>query len=382
MLGTAAGAGRTAAAPRPDRPAVDQLVFRWLPRTRFGALVVPRDALLVAGDAAAGQPDHVQRGRRLPAGHAVGEPAAAAGGMLLLFVGALAAVSLANQFGFEGSAYAANIAAGVPGRVELQSRAAGFSMYVLPLLLVIAVVVGVVVRPSGRRSPPSSARCSASFGVGLAVVLPVSVRGAYALPGHAPTRSPCRPAAAWPRACSPSARWLAAIVATLPLLIAAYLLGDVWLWIGLPVGHRRTAAWRTSAAPGWPAACWTAACRSCWPRSRRTADRWRRRMFHVNPVEPGARIHSSDPFATPEQDKSPVRRLRGRLAAAVTLWTTPGPAGLTVSLDAGRRRRAGPGARAGRRGERLLGRGHAQPGRSRSPRSARATSNWPTGSPG
>jgi 3-hydroxy-9,10-secoandrosta-1,3,5(10)-triene-9,17-dione monooxygenase reductase component len=51
----------------------------------------------------------------------------------------------------------------------------------------------------------------------------------------------------------------------------------------------------------------------------------------VNPLEPGARIHSSDPFATPDQDKSPTRRLRGRLAAAVTLWTTPGPAGLTVS---------------------------------------------------
>ena len=54
-------------------------------------------------------------------------------------------------------------------------------------------------------------------------------------------------------------------------------------------------------------------------------------MFHVNPVEPGAQIHSSDPFATPEQDKSAVRRFRGRLAAAVTLWTTPGPSGLTVS---------------------------------------------------
>lgn len=39
----------------------------------------------------------------------------------------------------------------------------------------------------------------------------------------------------------------------------------------------------------------------------------------------------SDPFATPEEEKSPVRRLRGRLAAPVTLWTAPGPAGLTVS---------------------------------------------------
>lgn len=46
-------------------------------------------------------------------------------------------------------------------------------------------------------------------------------------------------------------------------------------------------------------------------------------------------IHSTDPFATPEHARSPVRRLRGRLPAAVTLWTAtaPGgePAGLTVS---------------------------------------------------
>ena len=53
-------------------------------------------------------------------------------------------------------------------------------------------------------------------------------------------------------------------------------------------------------------------------------------MFPVK-HDPGGHIHSSDPFATPEQDRSPVRRLRGRLAATVTLWTAPGPAGLTVS---------------------------------------------------
>jgi flavin reductase (DIM6/NTAB) family NADH-FMN oxidoreductase RutF len=47
--------------------------------------------------------------------------------------------------------------------------------------------------------------------------------------------------------------------------------------------------------------------------------------------EPGGRIHSTDPFAVPETEKSPVRRLRGRFAAPVTLWTAPGPAGLTVS---------------------------------------------------
>lgn len=47
--------------------------------------------------------------------------------------------------------------------------------------------------------------------------------------------------------------------------------------------------------------------------------------------EPGGRIHSTDPFAVPEEEKSQVRRLRGRLATGVTLWTAPGPAGLTVS---------------------------------------------------
>lgn len=53
-------------------------------------------------------------------------------------------------------------------------------------------------------------------------------------------------------------------------------------------------------------------------------------MFHVNP-EPGAQIHHTDPFAVPAGQRSPVRQFRGRLAAPVTLWTAPGPAGLTVS---------------------------------------------------
>ena len=45
-------------------------------------------------------------------------------------------------------------------------------------------------------------------------------------------------------------------------------------------------------------------------------------------------IHASDPFATPDDQRSPVRRLRGRLPAPVTLWTAGAGAtraGLTVS---------------------------------------------------
>ncbi len=51
----------------------------------------------------------------------------------------------------------------------------------------------------------------------------------------------------------------------------------------------------------------------------------------MTPDPPGGRIHSTDPFAVPDEEKSAVRRLRGRLAAPVTLWTTTGPSGLTVS---------------------------------------------------
>ena len=55
----------------------------------------------------------------------------------------------------------------------------------------------------------------------------------------------------------------------------------------------------------------------------------------VNEPPPGAHIHATDPFAVPADQRSPVRRLRGRLPAAVTLWTAADPdggrAGLTVS---------------------------------------------------
>lgn len=45
-------------------------------------------------------------------------------------------------------------------------------------------------------------------------------------------------------------------------------------------------------------------------------------------------IHSSHPFAEPEEERDPVRRFRGRLGGTVSVWTTgsgPSRAGLTVS---------------------------------------------------
>ena len=153
---------------------------------------------------------------------------------MLIFVGALAALSLANQFGFEGNAYAANVIAGVPGRTELHARTLGYSIYLIPLLTVVAVVVGVVVdRPAGV--PALLGMLIAAYGTGLALVLPVSVRAAYALPD---TSNPfaISSGAGMAKGFLSFAALIVAAIGTLPLVAVAYVLGDAWVWLGLPLG--------------------------------------------------------------------------------------------------------------------------------------------------
>ena len=211
---------------------VARLLFRWLPRSRFGALVARevrywwretrRRATLITFGVV---------GIFLPVMMSISGLGA---GPMLLFVGALAAVNLANQFGFEGSAYAANVAAGVPGRVEVRSRAAGFSVYAIPLLLVIAVVTGFVAG-APEVIPSSLGMLAATFGVGLGVILPISVRAAYALPDSTNPFA-MSSGAGLTKGLMTFAGLFLAIIATLPLQLAAYLLGDLWLWLGLPLG--------------------------------------------------------------------------------------------------------------------------------------------------
>jgi ABC-2 type transport system permease protein len=228
MLGAA-----TAARSSTDRrgtPAA-QLVLPFLPRNRFGALMsrearywwreTRRRASLITFSVV---------GVFLPVTLAV--TGANPDGMLT-FVGALAAVGLANQFGYEGSAYAANVVAGVPGRLELHSRVAGYALYVAPLLLTIAVVAGTA---NGRPAtiPSLVGTLAAAFGTGLAAVLPISVRGAYALPD---TTNPfaLSSGGGLAKGLMSFAALLAAVVGTIPIQVAAYLM-PAWLWIGLPVG--------------------------------------------------------------------------------------------------------------------------------------------------
>jgi ABC-2 type transport system permease protein len=207
-------------------------VFRWLPPNRFGALVA-REARYWWRE--------TRRRASLITFTVVGvflpvmlSLAGGGAGGVLLFVGALAAVGLANQFGFEGNAYAANVVAGVPGRVELQSRVAGYALYVVPLFTVIAIVVGLVDGNPGE-IPARFGVLAAAFGTGLAVILPISVRAAYALPDTANPFA-LSTGGGLAKGLVSFGGLFAAVIGTLPIQIAAHLLGDVWLWIGLPVG--------------------------------------------------------------------------------------------------------------------------------------------------
>lgn len=58
------------------------------------------------------------------------------------------------------------------------------------------------------------------------------------------------------------------------------------------------------------------------------------RITRIAASSPHVSIHSGDPFAVPEAERSGLRRLRARLVAPVTLWTagdSQGRAGLTVA---------------------------------------------------
>jgi ABC-2 type transport system permease protein len=154
----------------------------------------------------------------------------------MLFIGVYAAVLQANQFGFEGTAYAAHLIAGVPGRTELRARAAAVSTYLVPALVVISLLVAVIVGELGWL-PTMLGGVLAAYATGLAVNQLVSILGGYAMPE---TSNPFAINAG--RGMAKGLLGFVAMLATLaltsPFLIAAVWLGDtaVWTWLALPVG--------------------------------------------------------------------------------------------------------------------------------------------------
>ncbi len=252
MVG-AASSGRAPARAEATGAAVAQLFPRalgWLPRDRFGALVVRearywwRDArrranLITLAVIGLFVPAMVNLGgaNLIEGGGEFGVPDTSSPVLVslsMLFVGVLAAVTLANQFGFDGSSYAANVVAGVPGKVELRARMAAFSLYVLPLVVVVSVVLALILGRPGWIGLTAGSLL-ATYGVGLAVNTFLSVLGAYSLPE---TSNPfaMNSGAGVARSFLALLSMVASAALAVPMVVAAALLGDVWLWLALPVG--------------------------------------------------------------------------------------------------------------------------------------------------
>ncbi|WP_446217503.1 ABC transporter permease [Micromonospora sp. IBHARD004] len=252
--------GTVSAGPARDRRgpvggAVAQLFPRavgWARRDRFGALVARecrywwrearrRANLITIAVVGIFVPVMVNLGgSRLATdgGQAFGEATADSSPVLvslsMLFVGVLASLTLANQFGFDGSAYAANVVAGVPGRLELRARMTAFSLYVVPILGVVAVVLATLLGHPAWLGVMAGALLAA-YGSGLAINAFISVLGAYALPE---TSNPfaMNTGAGMAKSLLALLSMVASAVAAVPMVVAAALLGDLWLWLALPVG--------------------------------------------------------------------------------------------------------------------------------------------------
>lgn len=165
---------------------------------------------------------------------AVGDSSPVVVTLSLLLVGIVASATLANQFGFDGSAYAANVVAGVPGGVELRARMTAFSLYVLPMLGLVAVVLSVLLsRPQWIGLMVGS--LLATYGAGLAVNSFLSVLGAYSLPE---TSNPfgMNSGAGMAKGVLTLLAMITTAVIGVPMVVAAALLGDAWLWLALPLG--------------------------------------------------------------------------------------------------------------------------------------------------
>jgi ABC-2 type transport system permease protein len=217
---------------------------RWAPRNAFGALVARefrywwRDARRRAGVitiAVVGVfvPVMLNLGGPMLEGEAPSRsPFMASASMLM--VGTLATLGLANQFGYDGSAYAAHVVVGIRGRTELQTRVVAYSLFTVPLLVAIAVLLALLL---GRPAllPAMLGGLAAAYGTGVAVNLLMSVLGAYALPDTSNPFS-VNTGAGVAKSLLSLVALIGSVAAAAPFLAVSALSGDVWRLLAVPLG--------------------------------------------------------------------------------------------------------------------------------------------------
>jgi ABC-2 type transport system permease protein len=152
----------------------------------------------------------------------------------VLFSSLTGAAMLANQFGFDGNAYAAHLLAMVPGRVDLRARAAAISIVMVPVISAIVVAVGLF---SGdvAEVAPALGIVAAAYGSSIACASVLSVVAPFPVPNTNNVFASTGGTGA-AKGLLTFVGMLGAAVLSSPVLIAGLLLPGALSWIVLPLG--------------------------------------------------------------------------------------------------------------------------------------------------
>jgi ABC-2 type transport system permease protein len=95
--------------------------------------------------------------------------------------GTLGGMLLANQFAYDGSAYASHLLARVPGQVELRARAVALAVVTLPVQIAVTVAV-TLLAGTPELIPAGLGLLATGFGSAVAAASLLSVLAAYPMP--------------------------------------------------------------------------------------------------------------------------------------------------------------------------------------------------------
>jgi ABC-2 type transport system permease protein len=166
-------------------------------------------------------------------------------GFAVTMAGTMGGLLLGNQFGYDGSAFAAHLLSRVRGRTELRARAAAIAVVAVPVQVLVVVAVSAF---AGQLAivPAGLGLLAASFGAAMASASLLSVFAPYPLPENS------NPFAM--NSGAGSAKGMLAIVAMLatlilstPVAVAAVLIGSSaglsWVVLALGIGYGLGATW-------------------------------------------------------------------------------------------------------------------------------------------
>jgi ABC-2 type transport system permease protein len=178
-------------------------------------------------------------------------------GFVVSMSGVLSGLLLANQFAYEGSAYAAHLLAQVPGRVQVRARAVAIGIVVAPVQILVVVAVSLLARvpdqlgdgwPSRMTQlmPTGLGMLAGAFGVSVAAAGVLSVLAAYPLPE---TSNPfaLNTGGAGAKGLLAVVAMVGTLILCLPIVLAALFLSGTavgpWLLLVGGIAYGGAAAW-------------------------------------------------------------------------------------------------------------------------------------------